>query len=142
MNIKTQKKTIKKLESELNLISQENETLQKRLKDSQLSQKDKNNRIEALEIQKKGYLNIADDTKKWNTFLDYVEKMSEITNQIGEERAREKQREVGNMLLERIDAMLSRSRDNPSSSGSRSFEKQLEKRKSAVSKFVADPDPP
>ena len=64
MNIKTQKKTIKKLESELNLISQENETLQKRLKDSQLSQKDKNNRIEALEIQKKGYLNIADDTKK------------------------------------------------------------------------------
>ena len=142
MNIKTQKKTIKKLESELNLISQENETLQKRLKDSQLSQKDKNNRIEALEIQKKGYLNIADDTKKWNTFLVYVEKMSEITNQIGEERAREKQREVGNMLLERIDAMLSRSRDNPSSSGSRSFEKQLEKRKSAVSKFVADPDPP
>lgn len=68
--------------------------------------------------------------------------MGEITNQIGEERAREKQRKVGNMLLERIDAMLSRSRDNPSSSGSRTFEKQLEKRKSAVSKFVADPNPP
>jgi len=126
MNVKSQQKTIKKLESELNLISQENETLQKRLKDSQIKQKDKNNRIEALEIQKK----------------DYVEKMGEITNQIGEERAREKQREVGNMLLERIDAMLSRSRDNPSSSGSRTFEKQLEKRKSAVSKFVADPNPP
>ena len=68
MNIKTQKKTIKKLESELNLISQENETLQKRLKDSQLSQKDKNNRIEALEIQKKGYLNNADDTKNGKLF--------------------------------------------------------------------------
>ena len=55
MNIKSQQKTIKKLESELNLISQENETLHKRLKDSQIKQKDKNNRIEALEIQKKGY---------------------------------------------------------------------------------------
>ena len=68
--------------------------------------------------------------------------MGEITNQIGEERAREKQREVGNMLLERIDAMLSRSRDLPSSSGSRSFEKQLEKRKSAVSKFVTESNTP
>ena len=57
MNIKSQQKTIKKLESELNIISQENETLQKRLKDSQIKQKDKNNRIEALEIQKKGYFN-------------------------------------------------------------------------------------
>ena len=57
MNVKSQQKTIKKLESELNLISQENETLQKRLKDSQIKQKDKNNRIEALEIQKKGYFN-------------------------------------------------------------------------------------
>ena len=55
MNVKSQQKTIKKLESELNIISQENETLQKRLKDSQIKQKDKNNRIEALEIQKKGY---------------------------------------------------------------------------------------
>jgi len=124
MNIKSQQKTIKKLESELNLISQENETLQTRLKDSQVRQKDKNNKIESLEIQNK----------------DYVEKMGEITNQIGEERAREKQREVGNMLLERIDVMLSRSRGNPQSSGSRSFEKQLEKRKSAVSKFVAEPN--
>lgn len=75
--------------------------------------------------------------------LDYVEKMGVITNQIGEERAREKQREVGNMLLERIDAMLSRSRDSPSSSSeARSLEKQLEKRKSAVSKFVANPSTP
>ena len=57
MNIKSQQKTIKKLESELNLMSQENETLHKRLKDSQIKQKDKNNRIEALEIQKKGYFN-------------------------------------------------------------------------------------
>ena len=57
MNIKSQQKTIKKLESELNLISQENETLHKRLKDSQIKQKDKNNRIQALEIQKKGYFN-------------------------------------------------------------------------------------
>ena len=55
MNIKSQQKTIKKLESELNLMSQENETLHKRLKDSQIKQKDKNNRIEALEIQKKGF---------------------------------------------------------------------------------------
>ena len=57
MNIKSQQKTIKKLESELNLMSQENETLHKRLKDSQIKQKDKNNRIEALEIQTKGRLN-------------------------------------------------------------------------------------
>ena len=141
MNVKSQQKTIKKLESELNIISQENETLQKRLKDSQIKQKDKNNRIEALEIQKKGYFYNDIDRRTGIFFLDYVEKMGEITNQIGEERAREKQREVGNMLLERIDAMLSRSRDNPSSSGSRTFEKQLEKRKSAVSKFVADPNP-
>ena len=63
MNIKSQQKTIKKLESELNLISKENETLQKRLKDSQLKQKDKNNKIEALEIQKKGYLNNDDNRK-------------------------------------------------------------------------------
>ena len=139
MNIKSQQKTIKKLESDLNVISHENQTLEKRLKDSQLSQRNKNDRIEALEMQKKGYSKYVSKQKKINNFLDYVEKMGEITNQIGEERAREKQREVGNMLLERIDAMLSRSRDNPSSSGSRSFEKQLEKRKSAVSKFVAEP---
>lgn len=63
MNIKSQQKTIKKLESELNLISKENETLQKRLKDSQLKQKDKNNKIEALEIQKKGYLNNDDNRR-------------------------------------------------------------------------------
>ena len=138
MNIKSQQKTIKKLESDLNVISQENQTLEKRLKDSQLSQRNKNDRIEALEMQKKGYSKYVSKQKN-KQFLDYVEKMGEITNQIGEERAREKQREVGNMLLERIDAMLSRSRDNPSSSGSRSFEKQLEKRKSAVSKFVAEP---
>ena len=122
----------------MNVISQENQTLEKRLKDSQLSQRNKNDRIEALEMQKKGYSKYVSKQKN-KQFLDYVEKMGEITNQIGEERAREKQREVGNMLLERIDAMLSRSRDNPSSSGSRSFEKQLEKRKSAVSKFVAEP---
>ena len=139
MNIKSQQKTIKKLESDLNVISHENQTLEKRLKDSQLSQRNKNDRIEALEMQKKGYCKyVSKEKNKQFLHVDYVEKMGEITNQIGEERAREKQREVGNMLLERIDAMLSRSRDNPSSSGSRSFEKQLEKRKSAVSKFVAE----
>ena len=63
MNIKSQQKTIKKLESELNLISKENETLHKRLKDSQIKQKVKNNRIEALEIQKKGYFNNDDNIR-------------------------------------------------------------------------------
>ena len=63
MNIKSQQKTIKKLESEYNLISKENETLHKRLKDSQIKQKDKNNRIEALEIQKKGYFNNDDNIR-------------------------------------------------------------------------------
>ena len=55
MNIKSQQKTIKKLESDLNVTSQENQNLQKRLKESQLSHRDKSDRIEALEIQKKGY---------------------------------------------------------------------------------------